>query len=428
VNAFVSSLNTLNPTETIGMKEETAEKKSALLKEYRLDAESRKLGKRIEVTTSQGTTVLYLGIIHPIGDSSFGILETSATAGKLPGKLDDSKVFLIPSFFRAHLEHDLTHWRDKKLLALGVHEIESYQYQGQSQGSQAPFSAERKEGQWILHSHGETLPGDSENNNNFLTAAVFLTAKNFISDQKTDAKAKAALKGFQPKITLTLQREKGSAKEAPAPITLVLYSNKPTSTKKESKESKDGKVYATVSQADPLFEVDANSIERLTKTLKDLRLSKLITSLDRFSTKQIELSGTPIGSPALTLTQVEGKWVDSADKAAVANDKVQDFLDKLSGNRVQEFLTGAAATAAAAGEKNALKVTFGDEKSPKKRELLFWEKDSALYGRDLNAERKEVLKIDTSIKSSLPWKRDFFKVVETPAAKDPLKGALPHSK
>src|SRR5688500_6292052 len=51
VNSLVSSLDQLTSSESISLKDETAEKKKSLLQEYGLSEEKRTSGKRIEVET-----------------------------------------------------------------------------------------------------------------------------------------------------------------------------------------------------------------------------------------------------------------------------------------------------------------------------------------------------------------------------------------
>jgi hypothetical protein len=381
VNALLSTLNTLNSTETIDLKQETPQKRAALIKEYGLDAESRKNGKSVEVNASTGKTTLVLGLPHPIGESIFALKNS-----------DENQVYLIPSFFKANLERDLTYWRDKKLLTLSAHEIDSFHLSG----SKAKIKAERKEGQWIIQSGSEEFAGDPEAIDSVLSAAAYLSAKGF-------APSKSVLTGFAPTLTLTLQKEKGTAKEASAPITVTFFQKKGLS-------APGGKLYATVSNLDPVFEVDVNSKDRFDKSLKDLRLAKLITSMDRFSAKRLEFGGSLFGESPLILVNSNGKWIKASDKTEVPAEKVSTVLDKISGNRIQEFLVGSAVPA---GEKEGLKVTLGDEKTEARRQLIFWRKEGKLYAKDLQSKRNEVYLVDPSVTDALPWSPDFFAKTES---------------
>ena len=387
-NALVSSLNNLAISETIDLKDETPEKRAALLKEYGLDATARALPgmKQLSVATPNGTTVLYLGQNHPIGDSIFGVTETVAAGQQPTGKVNENKVYLVPTYFKTNFDHDLTYWRDKKLLTASAHEIDSFELKN----PKAQVQGTRKDGQWTLKTAKEgEFPGDIENIDNLLTAATFLSAKGFASDNKTDAKAKADLKGAKPLVTLTMQQEKGTNKEAPAPITLTLYqksSGKPTKPGAPSSNL----LYATVSNLDPLYELEPNALDRLNKETKDLRLAKLITSMERFTVKKITIDGKPLGNSPIVLQDKDGQWVQEGNAHPIANDKVQALLDKLSGNRIQEFLIGSAIPS---GEKDGLTIKLANEKGGEtQRELAFWKNGGKLYARDLASKRKEAFR------------------------------------
>jgi hypothetical protein len=419
VNSLISALNNLTSNDVIDLKDETQDKKASLLKEYGLDPASLKMAKTIKLTTNSGETLLYFGQTHPMGDSVFAVQEKVPAGQTATGKIDESHIYMIGTYFKANFDHDLAYWRNKKLFSISAREIASLKLEGGKEGS---LMAEKKEGNWILHSKNEELDGDIENIDNLLNAATFLSAKSFVSDNKGDAKAKAALAGFSKVLTVTLQKEQGQAKELPAPVELNLFRKKPFTP--------TGKLLATLSNLDPLFELDPSTQERMNKTAKDLRLTKLITSMDKFSAKRLEFSGKPIGGPPLVLKNENGKWLFQSDKTEASGDKVQNTLDKLSGNRIQDFMVGKSIPA---GEQDGLKVMIGDDKTEAKRHLIFWKKDGKLYARDLQptrAKKSEAYLIDTAVESGLPWTQDFFKVVKEtkpevkPQAKTDTKPAV----
>ncbi len=389
VNTLLSTLSSLSSTETIDLKEETPEKRAQLLKEYGLDPASRKSSQQIHIVEPSGETILYLGGTHPVGENIFAIEEQ--------GKKDAHQVYLIPHYFKSNLDHDLTYWRDKKLLTLAPHEIESFELHA----PKSKLSAHKKQAQWELEANQESFSGDLENINSLLTSATFLTAKSFASDRKNDTTAKSTLKGFSPVLTLTLQKEKEAEKAAPSAIVLTLFQKKGGPSPK--------KIYATVSNLDPLFELDANVLDKLDKSLKDLRLVKLMTSMERFSAKKMEFSGNPIGEKPLHFTSSEGKWKNSENPSAFSGDSLQAILDQLSGNRIQEFLKG---TAIPPGQSDGLKITVGDDLIEIQHQWIFWKANGKLYARDLKSNRNEVFLMDSTLEASLPWTKDFFKKAE----------------
>lgn len=403
VNSLISTLNHLNSSETIDLSSETPEKRAALLKEYGLDPGSLNGAgiRKVSVRTADAEIVAYLGATYPIGEGIFAAVETLPSGQKASGKIDESKVYVLPSYFKSSFEHDLTYWRDKKLLTFASHEIESFDLQsgkGRIQGT-------RKDGQWILKANKEEFAGDIENVDALLAGAAYLTAKNFAADKKDETKAKKELSGTKQALSLTLQKQKET-------VTLTFHQKSGAKT-----------IFATASNMDPLFELDATALERLDKSIKDLRLAKLMTSVERFTAKRLEFSGKPFGAQPLVLENKDGKWLLSG-KAEVSADQVQTSLDKLSGNRIKEFLPESSIPQ---GEKEGVTFRLSDEKTSGKREFVFWKNGEKLYARDLQSKRKEAFLIDNAVREALPWSPDFFKKPEAPEAKAPINPADGHS-
>ncbi len=407
-NSLLSTLNNASVTETIDLKDETPEKRAALLKEYGLDPATRNAAsmRKITIETDKSTKVLYLGVTHPIGEGIFSALEEVPVGQKPTGKINENQIHLLPSYFKSNFEKDLTYWRDKKIMTLTASEVASFQLEG----TKTKLSAERKDGQWTLKVQGpkksvDEVVGDIENIDSMLGAVAYLSAKEFVSDNKSDAKAKAALKGFKPVVSMMIQKTQGTAKEAPTPIQLTFYRQPGPKAAPKGVSPKGGKLYATVSNLDPLFELDVSAKDRVDKDVKDLRLTKLITTMDRFSAKRLEFSGSPIGDKPLVLVSKDSKWIHESDKSESVETKVQSFLDKMSGNRIKEFLSGSAIPT---GEAEGVKFTLGDEKGGIKRQVLFWKKDTKLFARDLLSKRAEAFLIDPAIQADIPWIGSFF--------------------
>ena len=407
VNGLISTLANLNTSETIDLKSDTEEKRQALLKEYGLDRETRKRVQRVQVNTASGNTTLYLGFMDAIGNQQFALIEKAAagqTSAQNSGdKADETKVYLVPSYFKSNFDHDLAYWRNKKLFTLASHEVNAFDLKN----AKTEVSGKRDNGQWVLTSQKEEMPGDLENIDGLLSAATYLTAKSFVSDDKLDAKAKAALKGFSKIFEMTLKKDE---KEKAGAIQVVLYEKMeaakpaPKNANSMPPAKPSTKLYATVSNLDPLFELDPTSKDRLNKTVKDLRFSKLITSMDRFGAKKVEFSGESLKEP-LVLENSDGKWTRSPKKEEIADEKLQDLLEKLSGNRIREFYSGSSIPA---GEKTGIQFTLVDEKNEVKRHLVFWKQADRLYARDLLSKKPEAYLVDTLLREVLPWDQAFF--------------------
>jgi hypothetical protein len=428
INSFVSTFNNLGASDTISLKEETPEKKVALLKEYGLDPAAVASGKvrEIQMETSAGNLGIYLGQQHPIGDGTFAVIEHAPAGQKLTGKFDQNTVYVVPSYLKTNFEKPVTYWRDKKLLTIGAHEVAAFRLKG----TKSDIEATRQNGAWTLKTGGEEVPGDVESIDNLMNGATYLVAKDFASDDKNDAKAKAILRGAHSIITFSLEKDKPAATQAApspgasaaavqqqAPILLTLLA------KPAAHHEKNGAVqvrlYATVSNQDPLYEVETFAKDRLDKDVKDLRLSKLITSMDRFTAKKMSFEGASLPKP-IHLQMKDSKWIDQeSPQTTIDSEKVQGVLDRLAADKVQEFIPLAKApTDVLKAESQGLTFTLGDETTPAKRKLSFWklsDKKGAgfkLYARDLNSSRKEIFLMDSSASQGLPWdKNPFLKAI-----------------
>ncbi len=244
----------------------------------------------------------------------------------------------------------------------------------------------RKDGQWVVNSKGEDLPGDLDTADGILNGLSYLSAKSF--------PPKEALKGTRASLNIRLKRE---GKED----TVISF------FEKGDLKKNTGKLFLKVSDLDPVFEVDPYTKDRFDKDIRSLRQTKLITSLDRFSARRIELTSKSLGS--IILLSKDGKWGIEGSKDEVQQDRVTGLLDKLSGNRVKEFVAGSDAAA------DALSVQVGDEKTAAKRKFAFWKKDGKIFARDLLSQRKENLVLDTALEPDLPWTRSVLLKTTTTA-------------
>ncbi|MBL7715105.1 MAG: DUF4340 domain-containing protein [Bdellovibrionales bacterium] len=376
VNSLVSSLTTLAPSDTIDLTVETEDKKKTLLAEYRLDETSRKSAKKVELTMEDGTVYsLILGDTHPIGDSQYALPK------------DEKKVLLIANHFKTNLEHPASHWRDKKLMTWNPHEIKAIHFEG----PKGKWDATRKDTSWVLN---QDIAGDIENIDTLLNAIAYMTAKDFISEKRTDARSKSILSNAKRVAKFDLKRDADL-------ITLSLYqkggSGKPAVN--------DFKLYATLSTTEVLYELEPSSKDRFLKDLKDIRLTKLITSMDRFGAKKLSFSGGALGGNPLVLENMAGKWLLAADKSEADLDQVNQFLDRISGNKITEFLGKTQPK----GEESGIRVQIADEKGETKRDLVFWKSSDKVFARDMLVPKSEIVRVDPIIFESLPKSPDFFK-------------------
>ncbi len=386
VNSLLSTVNNVASSDQISLTEETPEKRQALLRDYGLGNQERGARKvrRIELT-GQGipATTVWVGDLHPMGETLYAMIGQ-----------DENRVVLVPSYFKSSFEHDLTYWRDKKISLLKSADVEHFELK--SAAGKSTILGDRKNGLWTLHigkgKSQEDLPGDIESIDTVLGTATFLTAKQFVTEDKTDKRAKALLRGARLALTLNLVPEPSKGQ----PVTFQFFQKKGASRS----------LLVTTSGSDPLYEVDFAHLAQLDRPAKDLRLSKLITSMDRFNARKLEFSGTALGKESLTLKSDGIRWKVTQTGAEASSDKVQQLLDRLSGNRIRDFLKDRQIPA---GEAQGLTVVLGDDQSPEKRKLVFWKSGSGVYARDLRSPRMEAFVLDPAVWEMLPAQRDHFK-------------------
>jgi hypothetical protein len=102
------------------------------------------------------------------------------------------------------------------------------------------------------------------------------------------------------------------------------------------------------------------------------------------------------------------------------NDKVQGFLEKITGNRIKEFLSGSKVPP---GSEKGISFSLSDEKDAGKRSFIFWKSGSNLYARDMVSKTREVFQVDVSIWDVLPKDRAYFTTAAAPVAPAPLPTA-----
>lgn len=425
-SSLLTAINSLTATETISLKEETPEKRTDLLKQYKLDAESRKSvsTRHIAVTLANGDRrVLYLGDSHPISEGVFAILDK-----------DDSKVFITPKYFNSNFDHDLTYWRNKKIFQLTSSQILGFELNG----TKGELTAQKKDGKWLISTKNtpEVL-GDSENIEALLSTVTYAAARKFVAEKSDSSEATHILKDAKRALTLTLHINTSDkvpgtepAKVEPKPLVLALYEKKIKGIIPEEPDSHDDHnhaaaakkkpagptfaVFATVTGLDPLVEMEASLKTRLDKEFKDLRLMKLVTSMERYSARQLKFEGGLLGTQSIALTNAnpESRWQTVDTKKEVDAEKVQTILDKISGNRILEFV---AAAKAPSGQDKGLKLTLSDDTGAAQRSLVFWKSGDKFYARDLNSKRDEIFVVDKAIEAVLPSSVSFFEKLATPS-------------
>jgi len=388
VEALITSFDGMKPTETIDLSQETAEKRQSLLKDYGLDEVSRKTVDRVDMTLATGkTTSLYLGIPHPLGGSYFALQSTSERLGS--EVIHDQRVYLIPQYVQNYLKNPINYWRNKVVFDFKPQEVESFRWE--DQGSKKSVRLEKKEGKWFLHA-GYPVMADQQKVQSFLNALLAVSAKEFVYEDFQTQEAQKSLKGADSLVRLELKLA-ASEKETSQKVSASLF---------KKSVNKEFHHFLTYSQAKPLFEVEATAVGRLVKKPKDFRITQLINQAQKMAAHKMTFSGKAFGDKSLVVVQKEGVW--KSDQLDLDAEKVKNLLEKMTGNRIIDYLDSWDARE----EKNALRWVLED--GTKKQEFIFWKKADQLYGRDLGSGRKEAFTVDRLIQNALPWSLADFAV------------------
>ena len=411
-NSLVSNLTNLIATEVISLKEETPEKRAALLKDYGLSAEQRsaKSARKVEVTFSEGPArTVTVGETHPMGDTYFALVDQ-----------DESQVYLVPTYFKNNLENNLTYWRNKKLFSLTASKITRFEYSG----PKGKLKAVRDGTDWTLETDqagkSQKITGDIDAVDTFLSSAVFASAKDFHSEDKKSPAAKKALAGLKPYIHLKMFEAGKTPEESGASHEITLY---------QKKQGTGPSAFAEITELDPLFTLDPAQLNRLDKGIKDLRASRLIGSLDRFNSTQLELSSERYGKEPMSLVQKNGVWSMKGSSTEISKEKIGALLDAFAGTRMRDFV--ALKDAKPGMPMDTVTVTFSDDQKVR-RKFKIWKGGEVIYTQDLlSSGHTDVGVTDAAIFASLPSKREalnvgFTEVVAPHAA--PPSAAAPGAK
>ena len=385
IQALLSSLNNLIPSDSIRLEHDSLEKKGELLAQYGLSPDQRRASQRVTVTDESGIqTSLVLGDVHPLGEARFALIE-QGSKDKLIAKED--RVLLIPSWFKETIAKPLTHWRDKKILTIQASDIVSIEFSGAKGG----FQANKKDGQWTLKGKDSLgtfseMQGDIENIDNWSSATAYLTARDFAAENKRSSDGRKILVGAKAVLKISLARAKES------PIQLELF---------ELSDKKGQRLFLTASNLDPVFELEPSARQRLEKSAQDFRLSRLLGSMDRFNSHEVSFRSKALGESPIVFKKKEGKWTrlskTSSPSPSDEDAKVTSLLDQLSGSRIKTVLPSKKPG------KDALEIALKNDQEKVVRKLEFWREGNQLFARDHLSRRAETLELDASLGPSLPW-------------------------
>jgi hypothetical protein len=382
IKTLISSLSTLSSMETIDLKDDTQETRTALLKEYGLSPNERALASSQYIEIEQDgakTTRLTFGQPHPIGDKYFTLTEENGVA-------NDSRVLAIGKFFLAQIAKDLTYWRNKDLFTWDRFKVKKFKLSSK----RGTFTAELKEGGWKLSPQGSshTVDGDSDRVGNWLQMVANLKAKGFTGRAAVPAGTSPVLS-----INITFDGDK-------EPFKLSWLESKARKQNEEKLETRQNFVQAT--GLDEVVEVETASKSIIDKYMSDLRIPRLLPVTAKTKFNKVTLEGKVLGGPWIFSS--DGKKWTSADSTLDAS-KMNDVIKEFSQSQIKEFKNTVSP-----GREKSITITFEGPLPGDRIQYKFWIHSNVLYAQNLAGKVTESLWLNDELKSLLPWSPEDWKV------------------
>jgi len=383
VNSLLSTLSGWDPTDTIDLSQDAPEKRLSLLDEYGL-SEKRRAGadRTIDVEFASGMkTSLVFGIKHPAMDAYFVIKGVD-------GKLDETKVFLLESSALAATDKPLTYFRDKRIFTLSQNEVNEFRLKSKSGTS--PIVGKLEGSDWKITEGTKSLPADTDAVNALISATLFLNAKGFTSNDQASTDAQKLI----GKLPTVLEIE-------------LVTANKKQSLKLLERTFVDqGKkasvIYAISPEASPVFELDTSSLTRVGKTWNELRLRKLVQSMDRFSIDRMKIVRTGKTAFTKSLESREAKWHDQ--NRVLDGKPINQFLDALSGPALAENISPRANET----PTEAVRIELGIGAADARYIYTFFEKNGKWWARDEKRADRALFELSTELQKTLPLTEAFL--------------------
>ncbi|GEM_PF-2419353 len=382
VNSLLKNFGNLVSSESIDLTTETPAKRAQLLKDYGLDAAARgnPATRRVTVVI-EGAKKLsaYFGEKHPIGDNVFALLETDGAA-------NENRVYVVPAWQLSVFDQKTSYFRDKNLFGLSEKDISAFTLAVSQKISGKLEGARTADGKaWALRLGAKEFEGDPDVIEALLSAVVHSAAKDVLAEKHEEPSAQAALAGAKNTYDL-----KFTAKGTDHRIRLY---------EKKKAPKAPASVYAVIEGQDPVYEIDVYAAEKLEKTMDELRIGKMIPSVDRYSVMTIDIDSH--GAESFKQQVVKGaggEWKIGSNETS--RGKVENILDRLSGKTIIAY-TGPAPT----GEN--LRLTLrksADKKGEPVADLEFWSAKGHLYARNVQTKKKEIVELAPDFNALLPWK------------------------
>ena len=388
VKEFLTSAENTIATEVINLKDETPEKRKALLSEYGLSDEKR---TNIEtqfieliLADDKGTPgkrlTAWYGLEHPIGDKTF-------VASAVDGTINDQVIFLLSNQNKnAAFTKTLTNFRDKTLFTFERGQITEFAAKVTAENkNNGKLIGKKSSGLWTINGY----PGNFEHIETMLSGIANAKAIEFVD--------KSLIKGLKPIITYDL-------KVGDKNYSLALY-EKNLAEKKVGKEKLPAEkhYYAQSSEKNELVEVESILRSNIDKKQADLRNTVLFSETEKVTATQFKIVGTGF-SNSPEFNYIKGTWRAKDPTKNWDTVIASKLIDLLAMTRIKDFVSPPPTG------KELFKIMIGDDKNPTKSYFSIFEFKDNLYARDLNEKTSEAYLMEDSRKLALPKTENEWKI------------------
>lgn len=386
MQSLLSSLNNLNPESTINLSDEPPEQRPALLRQYGLEGSQLQKSPSLQVFYHPGsdTTRLTLGDLHPMGSGRY------ALAWQGTGTTGVERVLLVGAGTGSLFNKPAGHWREKRIVPLDAGAITRVKL---TRGTDS-ITAERKTTDrgtdWVISGREARaasfrgIAGDIENINSWISSVVFLAGEEYLADRKDSPEGRSLLKAATPALSIELS-------DGARSFELRIL---------KKKQGQDTVLIGLSPSQDPILRLDSGAEARLSKSLKDLRISKLLGSIERFNARKVIIEGKGEGkawTQPFSSDSSGANWKSDSGSDSKRAAEIAGLLEKLSGNRV----VNAAPDPVTPGD--AVKFKMLDAEGKPIREIAFWKKGDLPMARDLGEHSDLVLELDRELAGIIPW-------------------------
>lgn len=404
VSALLSSMNNLKSSGTLDLGPDSPEKRARLLNEYGLGEKDIKEGQLNRITykvKGKKPQTVYFGGEHSIQKDLFALKGDDT-------QLFTETVYLSPPYFKHNFDHELIHWRNKRIFKFTTKDVKKFKIENTLKGRPRTLTAARDGSNWNLKIQSgrktDSVSGDVENLQAFATALAFLSAREFGAEEKSSPKASRMLRKAKSQGSVQIWTQDDESK----PIRLELFREK-----SQSKE-KDDTYYARASNKDALYILDPSLVSLMEKPITHFRKTTWITAAEKNSIQKVEISGKAHSPSPVVLRMQPENWVQLDSKGQLTDQKlpksqIDTLLDNMSGDKIKNFLTSSQIPRR--GQSQGITISLYDGTDQLTHQALFWKKSKkskTLYMKNLLSQRKEAFEFEPNLANNFPWDKKFF--------------------